>query len=60
MRPPLQWTIDPIYFSDGLDERYATDYAASAGPLQRRQAPRFSTPWYAARWHRSRRSLRSG
>ena len=27
MRPPLQWTIDPIDFSDGLDERYATYYA---------------------------------
>ena len=25
MRPPLQWTIDPI--SNGLDETYATYYA---------------------------------
>jgi hypothetical protein len=27
MRPPLQWTIDPIHLGDGSDERYATYYA---------------------------------
>ena len=56
MRPRLPWTIDPIDLSNGLDERYATYYADfGRGRYSVARVPGFLTPWYAARWHRSRR-----
>lgn len=61
MRPPLQWTIDPIDFSDGLDERYATYYADfGRGRYSVASVSGFLTPWYGARWHRSRRASDRG
>ena len=53
MRPRLLWTIDPIDLSDGLDERYSADFRRGRYSVAR--VPGFLTPWYAARWHRSRR-----
>jgi hypothetical protein len=60
MRPPLQWTIDPI-LSDGLDERYATYHADfGRGRYSVASVSGFLTPWYGARWHRSRRASDRG
>ena len=61
MRPRLPWAIDPIDLSNGLDERYATYYADfGRGRYSIARVPGFLTPWYAARWHRTRRASDRG
>ena len=54
----LIWTID---LSGGLSEEVAPHYADfGRGRYSVARVPGFLTPWYAARWHRSRRPQNYG